>query len=111
MFPKILIVNRGEIPLRIIRLCREMGIRSIIAHSEADRDSLPVRLPDEHICIGPATSSKRYLNIPHIITAALITNADAIHPAYGFLAENPSFAETLIDAHITFIGPPASVIA
>ncbi|HKF39193.1 MAG TPA: acetyl-CoA carboxylase biotin carboxylase subunit, partial [Ktedonobacteraceae bacterium] len=91
--------------------CREMGIRSIIAHSEADRDSLPVRLADEHICIGPAASSKSYLNIPNIISAALITNADAIHPGYGFLAENTSFAEICADAHLTFIGPPASAMA
>ena len=111
MFRKILIANRGEIALRIIRACREMGIRSIIAHSEADRDSLPVRLADEHICIGPAASSKSYLNIPNIISAALITNADAIHPGYGFLAENTSFAEICADAHLTFIGPPASAMA
>ncbi len=111
MFRKILIANRGEIALRIIRACREMGIRNIIAHSEADRDSLPVRLADEHICIGPGASSKSYLNIPNIISAALITNADAIHPGYGFLAENTSFAEICSDAHITFIGPPASVMA
>src|SRR5229473_6354327 len=111
MFRKILIANRGEIALRVIRACREMGIRSIIAHSEADRDSLPVRLADEHICIGPAASSKSYLNIPNIISAALITNADAIHPGYGFLSENTSFAEICADAHITFIGPSASVMA
>src|SRR5258708_10661172 len=111
MFRKILIANRGEIALRIIRACREMGIRSIIAHSEADRDSLPVRLADEHICIGPGASSKSYLNIPNIISAALITNADAIHPGYGFLAKNPSFAEICVDAHITFIGPSASVMS
>jgi acetyl-CoA carboxylase, biotin carboxylase subunit len=111
MFRKILIANRGEIALRIIRACREMGIRSIIAHSEADRDSLPVREADEHICIGPAASGKSYLNIPNIISAALITNSDAIHPGYGFLSENTSFAEICADAHITFIGPPASVMA
>lgn len=111
MFRKILIANRGEIALRIIRACREMGIRSVIAHSEADRDSLPVRLADEHICIGPATSGKSYLNIPNIISAALISGADAIHPGYGFLSENTSFAEICADAHITFIGPSASVMA
>lgn len=111
MFRKILIANRGEIALRIIRACREMGIRSIIAHSEADRDSLPVCMADEHICIGPGASSKSYLNIPNIISAALITNADAIHPGYGFLAENTSFAEICSDAHITFIGPPAQIMA
>src|SRR5712672_1040395 len=111
MFRKILIANRGEIALRIIRTCREMGIRSVIAHSEADRDSLPVRVADEHICIGPGASGKSYLNIPNIISAALIKNVDAIHPGYGFLAENTSFAEICADANITFIGPPASVMA
>src|SRR5437764_1031699 len=111
MFRKIMIANRGEIALRIIRACREMGIRSIIAHSEADRDSLPVRMADERICIGPGASGKSYLNIPNIISAALITGADAIHPGYGFLAENSSFAEICSDVHITFIGPSASVMA
>jgi acetyl-CoA carboxylase biotin carboxylase subunit len=111
MFRKILIANRGEIALRIMRACREMGIPSIIAHSEADRDSLPVLLADEHICIGPGASGKSYLNIPNIISAAMITGADAIHPGYGFLSENTSFAEICADAHITFIGPSASVMA
>jgi acetyl-CoA carboxylase, biotin carboxylase subunit len=111
MFRKIMIANRGEIALRIIRACREMGIRSVIAHSEADRDSLPVRLADEHICIGPGASGKSYLNIPNIISAALILNVDAIHPGYGFLAENTSFAEICADANITFIGPSADVMA
>src|SRR5215471_911676 len=111
MFHKILIANRGEIALRIIRACQEMGIRSVIAHSETDRDSLPVQLADEHICIGPGASGKSYLNIPNLISAALIMNADAIHPGYGFLAENTSFAEICADANITFIGPSASVMA
>jgi acetyl-CoA carboxylase, biotin carboxylase subunit len=111
MFRKILIANRGEIALRVIRACREMGIPSIIAHSEADSDSLPVRQADEHICIGPAASSKSYLNIPNIISAALISGADAIHPGYGFLSENTSFAEICSDVHITFIGPPGSVMS
>jgi acetyl-CoA carboxylase biotin carboxylase subunit len=106
MFHKILIANRGEIALRVIRACREMGIQSVIAHSEADRDSLPVREADEHICVGPGASGKSYLNIPNIISAALISNADAIHPGYGFLSENTSFAEICADARITFIGPP-----
>src|ERR1700688_4118205 len=110
MFHKILIANRGEIALRVIRACREMGIKSIIAHSEADRNSLPVREADEHICIGPGASGKSYLNIPNIISAALITNADAIHPGYGFLSENTSFAEICADAHITFIGPPVGAM-
>src|SRR6266436_2218098 len=111
MFHKILIANRGEIALRIIRACREMGIRNIIAHSEADRDSLPVRLADEHICIGPGASGKSYLNIPNIISAALISGADAIHPGYGFLAENTSFVEICADVNITFIGPSAPIMA
>jgi len=111
MFRKIMIANRGEIALRVIRACREMGIASIIAHSEADRDSLPVQMADERICIGPAASGKSYLNIPNIISAAIITGADAIHPGYGFLSENTTFAEICEDAHITFIGPPAPVMA
>jgi len=111
MFRKILIANRGEIALRIMRACREMGISYVIAHSEADRDSLPVLLADEHICIGPGASSKSYLNIPNIISAAMITGADAIHPGYGFLSENTSFAEICADARITFIGPSASAMA
>jgi acetyl-CoA carboxylase, biotin carboxylase subunit len=111
MFRKILIANRGEIALRVIRACREMGIRSVIAHSEADRDSLPVRMADERICIGPGASSKSYLNIPNIISAAFISNAEAIHPGYGFLSENTSFAEICNDVKITFIGPSASVMS
>ena len=110
MFRKILIANRGEIALRVIRACREMGIQSVIAHSEADRSSLPVLEADEHICVGPGVSGKSYLNIPNIISAALITNADAIHPGYGFLSENTSFAEICADAHITFIGPPVGAM-
>jgi acetyl-CoA carboxylase biotin carboxylase subunit len=111
MFRKILIANRGEIALRIIRACREMGIPNVIVHSEVDRESLPVRMADEHICIGPGASGKSYLNIPNIISAALISGADAIHPGYGFLSENTSFAEICSDVHITFIGPPSSVMA
>jgi acetyl-CoA carboxylase biotin carboxylase subunit len=111
MFRKIMIANRGEIALRVIRACHEMGIATIIAHSEADRDSLPVREADERICIGPAASYKSYLNIPNIISAAMITGADAIHPGYGFLSENTTFAEICEDAHITFIGPSAPVMA
>lgn len=110
MFRKILIANRGEIALRVIRACREMGILSVIAHSEADRASLPVREADERICIGPGVSGKSYLNIPNIISAALVTNADAIHPGYGFLSENTSFAEICADANITFIGPSAAAM-
>jgi acetyl-CoA carboxylase biotin carboxylase subunit len=111
MFKKILIANRGEIALRVIRACREMGIRSVIAHSEADRHSLPVRLADERICIGPGQSGKSYLNVPNIISAALISNAEAIHPGYGFLSENTSFAEICGDVNITFIGPSAEVMS
>ncbi len=111
MFHKILIANRGEIALRIIRACREMGIISVIAHSEADRDSLPVKMADERICIGPGASGKSYLNIPNIISAAIISNAEAIHPGYGFLAENTSFAQICNDVNITFIGPSAEVMS
>ena len=111
MFRKILIANRGEIALRVIRACREMGIRSVIAHSEADRNSLPVRMADERICIGPGPSGKSYLNIPNIISAAMISNAEAIHPGYGFLSENTSFAEICKDVNITFIGPTPEVMA
>jgi acetyl-CoA carboxylase biotin carboxylase subunit len=110
MFHKILIANRGEIALRVIRACHEMGIRSVIAHSEADRDSLPVQMADEHICIGPGAGGKSYLNIPNIISAALISNTEAIHPGYGFLSENTSFAQICKDVNLTFIGPSADVM-
>ena len=106
MFKKVLIANRGEIALRVIRACREMGIESVLAYSEADRDSLPARMADSRICIGPGPSSKSYLNIPNLISAALLTNSEAIHPGYGFLSENPSFAEVCADCGIVFIGPP-----
>lgn len=111
MFRKILIANRGEIALRIIRACHEMGIRSVIAHSEADRNSLPVQQADERICIGPGASGKSYLNIPNIISAAFISNAEAIHPGYGFLAENTSFAQMCQDVNLAFIGPSAEVMS
>jgi acetyl-CoA carboxylase, biotin carboxylase subunit len=110
MLSKILIANRGEIALRVIRACRELGVRTVIAHSEADRDSLPVRMADEHICIGPGPSSKSYLNIPNIITAALLTGCDGIHPGYGFLSENPTFAEICGDTGLVFIGPPPAAM-
>ncbi|HUY78536.1 MAG TPA: acetyl-CoA carboxylase biotin carboxylase subunit [Ktedonobacterales bacterium] len=106
MFKKVLIANRGEIALRVIRACREMGIASVIAYSEADRDSLPVQTADERICIGPGPSGKSYLHIPNIISAALMMGADAVHPGYGFLSENPSFAEACADCGLVFIGPP-----
>ncbi len=105
MFSKILIANRGEIALRIIRACKELGIRTVAVYSEADRDSLHVRFADEAICIGQAASSNSYLSIPSIISAAEITDVEAIHPGYGFLAENPHFAEICESCQITFIGP------
>lgn len=111
MFRTILIANRGEIALRVIRACREMGIRSVIAHSEADRDSLPVRMADESICIGPGPGGKSYLYPPNILSAAVISRAEAIHPGYGFLSENMSFAEMCEDMGITFIGPTAHVMS
>jgi acetyl-CoA carboxylase, biotin carboxylase subunit len=110
MFKKILIANRGEIATRIIWACKELGIRTVAVHSEADRNSLHVRFADEAICIGPAPSPKSYLNIPAIISAAEITNVDAIHPGYGFLAENAYFAEVCEACNIKFIGPsPESI--
>lgn len=110
MFSKILIANRGEIALRIIRACKQLGIQSVIAHSEADRDSLPVRLADESICIGPANATKSYLNQRAIVSAAVITGAEAIHPGYGFLAENADFADLIDKSGLVFIGPTAKNI-
>ena len=110
MFSKILIANRGEIALRILRTCREMGIRVVVAHSTADAGSLPVRLADESICIGPPESAQSYLNIPQLIAAAEVTDAEAIHPGYGFLAENATFAEICRACSIRFIGPSPEVI-
>lgn len=110
MFKKILIANRGEIALRIIRTCREMGIKTVAVYSTADKDSLHVRFADEAVCIGKAQSADSYLNIPHIMAAAEITNADAIHPGYGFLAENAGFAEICGQYNIKFIGPTPEMI-
>lgn len=110
MFKKILIANRGEIALRVIRTCREMGIKTIAVYSTADRDSLHVKFADEAVCIGKPQSSDSYLNIPHIMAAAEITNADAIHPGYGFLAENAKFAQICGDHGIKFIGPTPLMI-
>ncbi|MEG4291948.1 acetyl-CoA carboxylase biotin carboxylase subunit [Microcoleus sp. C2C3] len=111
-FSKILIANRGEIALRILRTCEEMGIATVAVHSTVDTHALHVQLADEAVCIGPPTSSKSYLNIPNIISAALTRNAAAIHPGYGFLAENARFAEICADHQITFIGPsPAAMRA
>lgn len=110
MFSKILIANRGEIALRIIRTARELGIKTVAVFSESDRSSLHAVLADEKICIGPGRASDSYLNIPNILSAAEITQADAIHPGYGFMAENPRFAEICESSGITFIGPPPSII-
>ncbi|MFN2398436.1 MAG: acetyl-CoA carboxylase biotin carboxylase subunit [Gemmatimonadaceae bacterium] len=110
MFKKVLIANRGEIALRVIRACRELGILTVAVYSEADRESLHVRFADDDVCIGPAPSRESYLRIPRIIAAAEITGADAIHPGYGFLAENAEFAETCAASNITFIGPTADQI-
>ena len=110
MFRKVLIANRGEIALRIIRACRELGIRTVAVYSEADRDSLHVRFADEDVCIGPPPARDSYLNIPRIVAAAEITGADAIHPGYGFLAENAEFAEICEHSNIVFIGPTADQI-
>ncbi len=107
MFEKVLIANRGEVALRIHRACREMGIRTVAVHSEADANAMHVRLADEAVCIGPARSADSYLNKPAIISAALITGADAIHPGFGFLSENADFAEMVEKHGITFIGPTA----
>ena len=110
MFRKILIANRGEIALRILSACRELGIKTVAVYSEADRNSLHVRFADEAICIGPPRSSESYLNIPQVISAAEIANVDAIHPGYGFLSENANFAEVCEASHITFIGPAPDAI-
>jgi len=110
MFKKILIANRGEIAVRVIRACRELGIRTVAVHSDIDRESLHVRFADESVCIGPAPSGESYLNIPAIISAAEITGADAIHPGYGFLSENTQFAEICESCHIEFIGPSKEAI-
>jgi acetyl-CoA carboxylase biotin carboxylase subunit len=110
MFGKILIANRGEIALRIQRACREMGIRTVVVHSEADREAKYVKLADESVCIGPAPSAQSYLNMPAIISAAEVTDAEAIHPGYGFLSENADFAERVEKSGFTFIGPsPESI--
>src|SRR5581483_8767647 len=111
MFKKVLVANRGEIALRIIRACRELGIATVAIFSEADRSALHVRLADEAFCVGPGPSARSYLNIPNIISTALITGADALHPGYGFLAENARFAEICADHGIAFVGPSPRVIA
>src|SRR4051794_31438934 len=111
MFDKVLVANRGEIAVRIIRACHEMGIRTVVGYSEADRDTLAVRLSDEAVCIGPGSPAKSYLHAPGLISTALITGCDAVHPGYGFLSENPYFAEIVEQCGLTYIGPPPSAIA
>src|ERR1700758_5199255 len=110
MFDKILIANRGEIALRVLRACKELGIPTVAVHSTADEDAMHFRLADESVCIGPPPAKDSYLNIPAMLSAAAITGAEAIHPGYGFLSENASFAE-MVEAHgLTFIGPSPSHI-
>ena len=110
MFKKVLIANRGEIALRVIRACKELGIKTVAVYSTADKESLHVKFADEAVCIGPALSSQSYLSIPNIIAAAEITNADAIHPGYGFLSENAEFSKICQDYKIKFIGPTPEMI-
>ena len=110
MFSKVLIANRGEIAVRVIRACRELGVRTVAVYSQADRDALHVALADETVCIGPPPAAQSYLKLDRIISAAEVTEADAIHPGYGFLAENPHFAEVCEQGGIAFIGPPAASI-
>ena len=107
---KVLIANRGEIALRIIRACRDMGIRTVAVYSTADKDAMHVKLADESVCIGPAPSSESYLNESAILTAALLTNADAIHPGYGFLSERADFVEKVEQHDLIWIGPSADMI-
>ena len=110
MFEKILIANRGEIALRIMRACKELGIATVAVHSEADADSLHVKLADESVCVGPSAGTHSYLRVPSILAAAEITGADAVHPGYGFLAENDHFASVVQSSGLTWIGPQPDVI-
>src|SRR5512138_3939756 len=110
MFDKILIANRGEIALRVLRACREMGIKTVAVHSTADANAMHVRLADESVCIGPPAARDSYLNVPAILSAATITGADAIHPGLGFLSENAEFAAAVEETGFTFIGPSAEHI-
>src|SRR5512138_3656763 len=110
MFEKVLIANRGEIALRVLRACRELGIKTVAVHSEVDAEAKYVKLADESVCIGPAASSHSYLNVPAIISAAEVTDAEAIHPGYGFLSENADFAERVEKSGFAFIGPRPETI-
>ena len=109
MIKKVLIANRGEIAVRIIRACREMGIETVAVYSEADREALHTQLADEAVCIGPASSVESYLNMERIISATIISGADAVHPGFGFLSENSQFARLCEQCQITFIGPDANL--
>src|SRR5437773_12133217 len=111
MFRKLLSANRGEIAVRVIRACRELGIRTVAVYSDADRHALHVRLADEAFCIGPPAAAESYLNIPNIMSTAELLGVDAIHPGYGFLAENPHFSEICQDVNITFVGPTRQALA
>ena len=111
MIKKVLIANRGEIAVRIIRACREMGIETVAVYSQADKEALHTKLADEAVCIGPAPSKESYLSMERIISATVVTGADAIHPGFGFLSENSRFAQLCQQCSITFIGPDADVIA
>ncbi|SQC00927.1 biotin carboxylase [Clostridium tetanomorphum] len=110
MFKKILIANRGEIAVRIVRACREMGIETVAVYSTVDKDSLHVEMADESVCIGPPSPKDSYLNIKNILSATVLTGAEAIHPGFGFLSENSKFAEMCRECNITFIGPDADII-
>src|SRR5665647_2763546 len=110
MFSKILIANRGEIALRILRACRTLGVGAVVAYSEADRESLAAQLADEAICIGPADARRSYLSAPSVISAAIVTGCDAIHPGYGFLSEDEAFADVVRAHGLTFVGPSAEVL-
>ena len=110
MFNKVLIANRGEIALRVLRACKELGIATVAVHSTADADSMHVKLADESVCIGPPSARESYLNIPSLLAACEITGAEAVHPGYGFLSENARFAEILESHGITFIGPKSEHI-
>ncbi len=110
MIQSLLIANRGEIAVRIIRTCREMGIRTVVAYSQADRDSLPVRLADDHVCVGPAPARDSYLNVRNLVTAGVLSGCDALHPGVGFLAENAAFARDVREAGLIFVGPDPEVI-